>query len=136
MLSLNDDNTFEKQHEDIYLTRLEDLKKENNSNSCGFLDIHIHIENGEFHIKLFEKQDNLGFNIVKMPFYCCGVHGKMLYESIGAEFLRISRATSESEGLSHSCKQLLLKQNGQMRRIKFSLIKMIQQHLKILIKYN
>ena len=62
---------------------------------------------------------------------CCG--------SIGAEFLRISRATSKTEDLSLTCKQLLsrlLKQNGQARRIKFSLINMIQQHQEVFIKYN
>ena len=62
---------------------------------------------------------------------CCG--------SIGVEFLRISRATSKTEDLSLTCKQLLsrlLKQNGQARRIKFSLIKMIQQHQEVFIKYN
>ena len=30
----------------------------------------------------------------------------------------------------------MLKQNEQMRRIKFSLIKMIQQHREVLVKYN
>ena len=62
---------------------------------------------------------------------CCG--------SIGVEFLRISRATSKTEDLSLTCKQLLsrlLKQNGQARRIKFSLINMIQQHQEVFIKYN
>ena len=62
---------------------------------------------------------------------CCG--------SIGVEFLRISRATSKTEDLSLTCKQLLsrlLKQNGQARRIKFSLINMIQQHQEVFIEYN
>ena len=62
---------------------------------------------------------------------CCG--------SIEVEFLRISRATSKTEDLSLTCKQLLsrlLKQNGQARRIKFSLINMIQQHQEVFIKYN
>ena len=63
----------------------------------------------------------------------------MLHESIGAEFFRIYRATSKIEDLSRICKQLLsrmLKQNGQMRRIKFSLIKMIQWHQECFIKYK
>ena len=63
----------------------------------------------------------------------------MFYASIGAEFLRISTATKKIEDLSRTCKQLLnrmLKQNGQMRRIKFSLIKMIQRHQEVFIKYN
>ena len=60
----------------------------------------------------------------------------MFYVSIGAEFLRTSRATSKFEGLSPNCKQLLsrmLKQNGQMNRIKYSLIKMIQQHQEVYV---
>ena len=30
----------------------------------------------------------------------------------------------------------MLKQNGQLRRVNFSLIKMIKQHQEIFIKYN
>ena len=50
------------------------------------------------------------------------------------EIHRISRATSNTENLSCTCKQLLsrmLRQNGQMRRIKFSLIKMVQWHQEV-----
>ena len=57
--------------------------------------------------------------------------------SIGAEFLRISRATNETEDPSRTYKQLLsrmLKQNGQIRRIEFSLLKMIQRHQEVFIK--
>ena len=139
MLSLNDGSTFEKYYKDIYPTELE-LKKENNNNSCAsFLDLYIYIEIGDFDTRLFDKRDNFGFDIVRMPFYCSNVPSKMFYESIGAEFLRISRATSKFEDLAQNCKQLLsrmLKQNGQMRRIKFSLIKMIQQHQDVFMKYN
>ena len=42
------------------------------------------------------------------------------------------------EDLSHNCKHLssrLLKQNGQKRRFEFSLIKMIQRHEEVFIKY-
>ena len=63
----------------------------------------------------------------------------MFFGSIGADFLRISRTTSKIEDLSRNCKQLLsrmLKQNGQMRRIKFSLLKIIQWHQEVFIKYN
>ena len=139
MLSLNDDSTFEKHHKDIYPRELE-LKKENNSNSsASFLDIYIYIENGEFHTKLFDKQNSFGLDIVKMPFYCSNVPRKMFLGSIRADFLRRSRATSRIEDSSRTCKQLLsrmLKQNGQMRRIKFSFIKMIQRHQEVFTKYN
>ena len=123
LLLLNDGSTFEKHYKDIYPIELE-LKKENKGNSCAsFLDLYIYIENGELHTRLFEKRGNFG---------------KTFYGSIGAEFLRISRATSKIEDLTRNCKQLLsrmLKQNGQMRRIKFSLVKMIQQYQEVFIKY-
>ena len=138
LLSLNDDSTFEKHYKDIYPTKLE-LKKENINNCASFLDLYIYMKNGELHTRLFDKRDNFGFDIVRMPFYCSNVPSKMFYGSVGAEFLRISRATSKIEDLTRNFKQLLsrmLKQNGQMRRIKFSLIKMIQQHQEVFIKYN
>ena len=107
LLSLNGDSTFEKDYEDICPRELE-LKKENNSNCCAsFLDIYIYIENGKFHTKLFDKRDKFGLDIVRMPFYCSNIPSKMFYGSIAAEFLRISRATSEIEDLSCPCKQLL-----------------------------
>ena len=91
LLSLNDGSTFEKHYKDIYRTELE-LKKKNKSNSCAsFLDLYIHIENGEFHTRLFDKRDNFSFDIVGMPFYCSNVPSKTFYGSIGAEFLKHSR---------------------------------------------
>ena len=107
LLSLNDGSAFEKHYKDIYPTELE-LKQKNNSNSCAsFLDLYIYIENGEFHTRVFDKRDNFGFDIVRMPFYYSSVPSKMFYGSIGAEFPRISRATSKFEDLSCNCKQLL-----------------------------
>ena len=84
--------------------------------------MYIDIKNGEFHTELFDKQDNFGFDIAKMPFYCSNIPSKMFDSSVGAEFFRIPRITSKIEDLSCTCKQLssrTLKQNGQMRRIKF-----------------
>ena len=124
----------------IFIQQNQNLRKENNNNSSAFfLDLYIYLENGDFHTRLFDKRDNFGFDIVTMPFSCSNVPSKMFYGSIGAEFLRISRATSKIEDLTRNCKQLLsrtLKENGQMRRIKFSLIKMIQRHQEVFIKYN
>ena len=104
LLSLNDGSTSEKHYKDIYPTELE-LKRKNNSNSCAsFLDLYIYIENGEFHIKLLDKRDNFGFDIVRMPFHCYNVPSKMFYGSIGVEFLRLSRATSKIKDLTRNCK--------------------------------
>ena len=77
----NDDSCFEKDYKDIYPTELE-LKKENNSNFyASFLDIYIYIENKEFH--------NVGFDIVRMPFYCSNFPSKMFDWSNGAAFRKL-----------------------------------------------
>ena len=98
LLPLNDVQYLKKHYKhykDIYPTELE-LKKENSSNSCAsFLAIYIYIENRESHIKLCG--NNFGFSIVRMPFYCSSIPGKIFYGSTEAEFLRISRATSKRE---------------------------------------
>ena len=90
-------------------------------------------------LNYFEKRDNFGFDIARMSFYCSSVPTKMFYGHIGVEFLRISRATNKTKDPSQTCKQLLsrmLKQNGQISRIKFSLINIIQCHQEVFIKYN
>ena len=69
------------------------------------------------------------FDHVRIPIYSSNVPSKMFYGSIGVDFFRIFTATSNVEDLSSTHKQLLsrmLKQNEPMKRIKFSLIKMIQ----------
>ena len=63
----------------------------------------------------------------------------MFFGSIGAEFLTISRITSKIEELSRTCKQFIsrmLQQNGQMKGIKLSLIKVILLQQDVFIKYN
>ena len=101
--------------------------------------MYTYTENGQFHIKLFDKRGDSGCSIASMPCYCSNIPSKMIYGSIGTEFLRISIATSKSEDVSPTYKQLLsriLKQNGQMRRITFSLIIMIQMHQDVFFNYN
>ena len=63
----------------------------------------------------------------------------MFNGSIRAKCLIIFRVTSKIEDLSRTCKHLLsgmLKQNRQIKRINFFLIKVIQQHQEVFINYN
>ena len=104
-----------------------------------FLDTNITIENGKFCTKLFDKRDNFGFDIVRMPFACSNIPGKMFYGSIGAEFLRIARATREIEDLESTCKQLLTRmssQGGCIFKTRSTLTKMIQKHQDTFGKYE
>ena len=56
----------------IFIQQNQHLRKKKNNFCASFLDLYIHIENGEFHTRLFDKQDNFGFNVVSMPF-CCSI---------------------------------------------------------------
>ena len=76
-------------------------------------------------MKLFDKRDNFGFDMANKSFYCSNIPKKMFCGRIGAKFVRITRENSRTEDLSRTYNLLLsrrLKQNGQMRKIKFSLI--------------
>ena len=116
------------------------LKKENNNNqSASFLDIQIDIEDGVFHTRLFDKRDNFGFDIVRMPFSCSNIPNKMFYGSIGAEFLRITRATSKLDDLIKSSKQLLSRmsnQKGKIQHMQRVVLKMIRRHETDFRKYE
>ena len=67
LVSLNDGSTFEKHYKDIFTTELK-LKKENST-------------------RLFDKRDNFGFDIVRMPFDCSNVSSKMFYGILEQSFL-------------------------------------------------
>ena len=76
-----------------------------------------------------------------MSFYCSNVPSKMFYGSIGAEFpLEFLEQPPKLKiflVLVNSCQKRMLKQNGQMRRIRFFfLIKMIQRQQEVCIEYN
>ena len=60
---------------------------------------------------------NFAFDIVRMPFACSNIPRKMFYGSIGAEFLRIARATTKIEDVTTTCKQLLARMCNQGGRI-------------------
>ena len=65
--AINDNGEFEKNIKNIYPEELE-LKKENvGINDATFLDLGIDIKNKKFTYKLYDKRDDFGFPIVRMP---------------------------------------------------------------------
>ena len=68
--AVNNENIFENNIPNIYPPELE-LKKENNGYlSASFLDIDITIVDNKFSLKLYDKRDDFGFSIVRMPYVC------------------------------------------------------------------
>ena len=58
-------------------------------------------------LNYLKNKTTLASNIVKMPLYCSDLPIIMFCGKIGVEFLKMSRANSKTEDLSHNCKQLL-----------------------------
>ena len=74
-----------------------------------------------------------------MPFASSNMPIKMFYGSIGAEFLRIARATSKVEDLGSSCQQLLTRMSSQgslQSKTRSTLTKIIQRHQDTFEKYD
>ena len=107
LTAINDGGEFERCFLNIYPPELE-LKKENVGNcDATFLDLDLTIVDRKFNIKLFDKRDSFPFNIVRMPFILSNMPSTIFYSSIGAEILRISRASNNVHHFITSSRTLL-----------------------------
>ena len=131
LIAINDGGEFNKSFSEIYPPELS-LKKESISDQhATFLDLNITISNNTFHHKLFDKRDAYSFSIVRFPFKCSNMPRKMFYSTIGAEMLRICRATSQyNEFLVSSATfgKRMVKQGAINNSIRGVLNKMINRH--------
>ena len=138
LLALNDGHAFESFHHEIYPEELV-LNKENDSNNeTNFLDLHIKIENGAFNTILFDKRNDFGFNITRLPYKSSNIPCRMFYASIAAEALRICRATSNEGEAVQSVKSLLARmynQGAEKSKMQKSLSKIFNKN-QVAAKYN
>ena len=113
LLALNDGKSFEAFYKDIYPEELQ-LNKENDGYTHStFLDLDIRIENGIFSTKLFDKRNDFGFRITRLPFRDSNIPCKMFYSSIAAECLRICRATSTAHNATLSIRSIVTRMRDQ-----------------------
>ena len=131
LLAINDGHSFEAFFRDIYPDELE-LSKENILNTeTNFLDLHIKMVNGAFTTMLYDKRDNFGFDITRLPYRSSNIPNKMFYSSITAECLRICRATSLDAQAIESIKILLdrmIDQGGDMQIMRKHITKAFVKH--------
>ena len=62
----------------------------------------------KFYFGLFDKRDSFPFTIVTMPDKSSNVPSGIVYSAIGAESLKISRASNKPESFSTAIKSLSL----------------------------
>ena len=131
LLALNDGKSFETYHTEIYPEELQ-LNKENDGyTQSTFLDLDISIDNGIFKTKLFDKRNDFGFHITRLPFRDSNIPCKMFYSSIAAECLRICRATSTANNARLSIQSIvsrMCKQGANIPMMKNCISKTLQRH--------
>ena len=144
LIVVNDNGEFERSWKEIYPSELV-LEKENQSDqSATFLDLDIHINNGEFDYKLYDKRNGFkvrykNFKIVRFPFRSSNMPNKMFYSTISAEILRICRATKQFQNFKVAVTQFLERmkvQGGIKEGIKGSISKLLKRHKATFTKYN
>ena len=139
LLAINDGGEFEKHYPEIYPSELE-LKKENVVNTeTNFFELNIRLSERLFHTKLYDKRDEFGFHISRLPFKDSNIPHRMFYSSASAEILRICRATSNLQDVVVSSKALvnrMLKQGASEHSLKKCLTKSLNKHLIAFNKFN
>ena len=105
--SISDGGEFESNYSNIYPEELQLGKENTDKHKASFLDLNIKIKDGKFQFGLFDKRDSFPFSIVRMPDKSSNVPSSIVYSSIGAESLRIARASNNPESFSTAIKPLI-----------------------------
>ena len=95
------------------------------------MDLNIKIKDGKFHFGLFDKRDSFLFSIVRIPDKSSNVPSSIVYSAIGAESLRIARASNNPESFSTAIKPLIFCMSRQgvfVGEINSSILKCFNKH--------
>ena len=106
-----------------------------------FLDLEASIipEEGSFDYHLYDKRDGFNFFIVRFPYACSNIPSKIFLSTIGAETLRICRASSCFEHFIRFCQPFfnrMINQGANVREIKSVFVKFFKRHETIFSKFN
>jgi len=137
--AVNNDNIFENNIPNIYPPELE-LKKENTGYlSATFLDIEITIVDNKFSLKLYDKRDDFGFSIVRMPYASNNMPSTIFYSSFCSELLRIARCTTgKDDYLNSSCLLMdrMYAQGAEISKTRTALIRLYRNKQSCFVKFS
>ena len=131
MDDLNDGGEFETSYSNIYPKKLQLGKENTDKHEASFLDLDIKIKDGKFHVGLFDKRDSFPFSIVRMPEKSSNVPSSIVYSDIGAEWLRIARASNNAASPFTAIKPLIAHMNRQrvsIEKINSVILKFFNKH--------
>ena len=130
LLTINDDNLFNDNFRGIYPEELQ-LNLETSGDSVNFLDLNLSNTNGHVDVKLYDKRNSFPFSIVRLPFASSNIPSAILYNSIGAEILRIGRVSSNFENFitdSQKVLQRAIKQGAKKIKLERMLKRVYGRH--------
>ena len=129
--AINDGGDFENNFKDIYPEELQLGKENQNSSEASFLDLSIQIHNNKFSVGLYDKRDSFPFNIVRMPYKSSNLPSNIFYSAIGAETLRIAKASNNADSFFSAVQPLLtrmMKQGANRHRLSHVVCKFYNRH--------
>ena len=137
---LNIDNPyFEQMVGQIYPTELQLNKANSSDTEAPFLDLNLSITNGIVSSKIYNKQDDLYFEIVNIPFLDGDVHRSPSYVVYISQLIRFARVCSNVEDFNNRNLFLaakLLKQGYRYHKIRKAFSKFYHKHSELIVKYN
>ena len=110
---INDVGELESSYSNIYAEEIQSVKGNADKHEASLLDSDIKIKDGKFHFDLFNKKDSFPFSIARMPDKSSNVPSSIVYSAIGAESLRIARASNNPESFSTAIKPLIARMSRQ-----------------------
>ena len=128
---INGGAEFESSYSNIYPEEIQLGKENTDKHGASFLDLDNKIKDGKFHFGLFNKKDLFPFSVVRMPDKSNNVPSSIVYSAIGAESLRIARASNNSESFSTAIKPLIAhmsRQGVSIRKTNSCILKFFNKH--------
>jgi len=139
LVAPNDNNAFLHSYLEIYPPELQ-LNKENSSDDAAtYLDLDVEIIDNKFVTKLYDKRDSYNFEIVRLPHKCSNIPSNMFYNTLGAEILRVGRATSIFDPFKISVRSLIDRvknQGGTTEGVNCVFKKTVRRHWETFSKYD
>ena len=137
--AINDYGEFERSINEIYPPELI-LNKENNIDTATcFLDMSLTVKDRDIETSIFDKRDYFPFSIVRLPYLISNIPQKMFYSSIGAEFLRICRVSSDISHAKTCLSSLIvraIKQGADQEMLLLTIRRTLNRHSQDFLKFR
>ena len=123
----------------IYPAELQSNKANSSNTEASFLDLNLSNSNGTVSVKIYDKRDDFGFDIVNFPFLDGDFPRRTSYGVCISQLIRFAWASSNASDFNCRNKALtskLLKQGYRYNKLRKSFSKFYRRHSDLVEKYN